>query len=250
MGYYSNLSIDTRTCGEADEDARLDRRDGYYHKPAPRTCEMCREVPATRRVWAETRDGAIVTADVCKYCRDRGGWKGGPMMMTPEEREATDDGERDAREEAMRKTITEHDIIAARQRVAEAEQRGEQQDFADALLASPDLTPEMVEHWLDAMVHVHWCACEKGDHARIVCTECGLPPYWATNAQHLINQAKALVDALDDLMRRMLPPIEPDNITDWEAYNDYHLDRVQAMYQRAAARLERRQAAQERAYDV
>lgn len=28
MGYYSELSIDTRTCGEADEDARLDRIDG------------------------------------------------------------------------------------------------------------------------------------------------------------------------------------------------------------------------------
>lgn len=28
MGYYSDLSIDTRTCGQADEDARLDRRDG------------------------------------------------------------------------------------------------------------------------------------------------------------------------------------------------------------------------------
>lgn len=29
MGYYNELSIDTRTCGQADEDARLDRRDGY-----------------------------------------------------------------------------------------------------------------------------------------------------------------------------------------------------------------------------
>lgn len=29
MSYYSELSIDTRTCGEADEDARLDARDGY-----------------------------------------------------------------------------------------------------------------------------------------------------------------------------------------------------------------------------
>lgn len=74
--------------------------------------------------------------------------------------------------------ITEHDIIAARQRVVEAERKGEQQDFDDALLASPDLTPEMVREWLDARVHVHWCACEKGDHSRIVCTECGLPPYW------------------------------------------------------------------------
>lgn len=28
MGYYSELSIDTRTCGQADDDAWLDRRDG------------------------------------------------------------------------------------------------------------------------------------------------------------------------------------------------------------------------------
>lgn len=33
MGYYSELSIDTRTCGEADEDARLDRRDGIMTRP-------------------------------------------------------------------------------------------------------------------------------------------------------------------------------------------------------------------------
>jgi len=28
MGYHSNLAIDTRTCGQADEDERLDKRDG------------------------------------------------------------------------------------------------------------------------------------------------------------------------------------------------------------------------------
>lgn len=28
MGYHGNLAIDTRTCGQADEDARLDKRDG------------------------------------------------------------------------------------------------------------------------------------------------------------------------------------------------------------------------------
>ena len=27
MGYYNNLSIDTRTCGQADEDAMLDKQD-------------------------------------------------------------------------------------------------------------------------------------------------------------------------------------------------------------------------------
>ena len=76
------------------------------------------------------------------------------------------------------RTITEAEIVAARQRVVEAEAKNEQQDFEDALLASPDLTPSMVREWLDANVHVHWCACEHGDHSRIVCTECGLPPYW------------------------------------------------------------------------
>lgn len=75
--------------------------------------------------------------------------------------------------------ITEADIIAARQRVAAAEAANQQQDFADALLASPDLTPEMVRTWLDAEVYVHWCACEDGDTTpRIVCATCGLPPYW------------------------------------------------------------------------
>jgi len=28
MSYHSNLALDTRTCGEADEDAWLDKRDG------------------------------------------------------------------------------------------------------------------------------------------------------------------------------------------------------------------------------
>lgn len=78
-----------------------------------------------------------------------------------------------------KRVITEKDIIDARQRVAEAERKGEQQDFADALLASPDLTPEMVRHWLDATVNVHWCACPTTDDtARIVCETCGLPPFW------------------------------------------------------------------------
>lgn len=85
-----------------------------------------------------------------------------------------------ARKEEPMTTITEKDIIEARQRVVEAERKGEQQDFRDALLASPDLTPQMVREWLGATPHVNWCACEKGDHSRIVCTECGLPPYWAS----------------------------------------------------------------------
>ena len=80
----------------------------------------------------------------------------------------------------MKRVITEHDIIAARERVAAAEAAGQQQDFADALLASADLTPEMVREWIDATVNVHWCACEgiDGGPARIVCERCGLPPFW------------------------------------------------------------------------
>lgn len=74
--------------------------------------------------------------------------------------------------------VTEADIIAARGRVAVAEEKGEQQDFSDALLSSPDLTPEMVKEWLDAIPRVCWCACEGGDHSLIVCPSCGLPPYW------------------------------------------------------------------------
>lgn len=82
------------------------------------------------------------------------------------------------------KTITEKDIIEARRRVAEAERKGEQQDFNDTLLASPDLTPAMVKEWLDANVHVHWCACIKQGERPvvIVCPTCGLPPYWVTDA--------------------------------------------------------------------
>lgn len=144
-----------------------------------------------------------------------------------------------------KRVITEKDIIEARQRVLEAERKGEQQDFGDALLASPDLTPEMVETWLDATVNVRWCACEKGNHARIVCTECGLPPYWATKSQHLINQAKVLLKALEDIYHRILPPADPSDITDWEAYNDYRIDQIERMCVQAQHRLERRQAAQE-----
>lgn len=88
------------------------------------------------------------------------------------------------------RVITEQDIITARQRVAAAEAAGQQQGFEDALLASADLTPDMVRHWIDCIVKVRWCACEAGDHSRIVCTECGLPPYW-----QLTDEARAALDA-------------------------------------------------------
>ena len=77
------------------------------------------------------------------------------------------------------RTITEADIISARERVAAAEAAGEQQDFEDALLASPDLPPSMVREWLDATVNVRWCACNHEDTTpHIACPTCGLPPYW------------------------------------------------------------------------
>lgn len=78
------------------------------------------------------------------------------------------------------RVITERDIIAARERVAAAVAKGEQQDFEDALLASPDLKPDMVREWLNATPHVHWCACPglPATPARIACPTCGLPPYW------------------------------------------------------------------------
>lgn len=77
------------------------------------------------------------------------------------------------------RTITETDIIEARKRVAAAEAANQQQDFSDALLASADLTPDMVRKWLDAVPNVRWCACSKGDTTpEIQCAICGLPPYW------------------------------------------------------------------------
>jgi len=82
------------------------------------------------------------------------------------------------------RVITEADIIAARERVAAAEAAHEQQDFEDALLASPDLTPEMVREWLHASVNVHWCACQSEDDTpQIVCPTCGLPPFWIEREQ-------------------------------------------------------------------
>lgn len=78
-----------------------------------------------------------------------------------------------------KRVITEQDIITARQRVAAAEANNQQQDFTDALLASPDLTPDMVRLWLKAEVNVHWCACHDEDTTpHIVCKTCGLPPFW------------------------------------------------------------------------
>lgn len=81
------------------------------------------------------------------------------------------------------RTITETDIIEARQRVAAAEQAGEQQDWNDALLASPDLEPSMVQEYFnsaDVTLKVHWCACKEqhGRRASIVCETCNLPPFW------------------------------------------------------------------------
>ena len=84
------------------------------------------------------------------------------------------------------RVITEADIIEARERVAAAETNHEQQDWNDALLAAPDLTPDMVREWFNTSdsegitINVHWCACEglPGKPAEVVCSVCGLPPFW------------------------------------------------------------------------
>lgn len=79
----------------------------------------------------------------------------------------------------MERIVTEIDIIDARERIEAADAAHEQQDFEDALLASPDLTPEMVRLWLNATLNVRWCACKAEDTTpRIVCETCGLPPFW------------------------------------------------------------------------
>lgn len=44
------------------------------HKPAPRICEICYEVPAVRRVTHHDRQRDVyVTADVCSYCAGKVG---------------------------------------------------------------------------------------------------------------------------------------------------------------------------------
>lgn len=44
------------------------------HKPAPKTCEICLQVPAVRRVTnRDERDGSYWTATVCDYCAGKVG---------------------------------------------------------------------------------------------------------------------------------------------------------------------------------
>jgi hypothetical protein len=40
MGYYNDISIDTRTCGQADDDDYLDRRDGLRPMTRARVFEQ------------------------------------------------------------------------------------------------------------------------------------------------------------------------------------------------------------------
>ena len=54
MGYYNKLSLDTRTCGEADEDARQDARDGF----GPRFTTVHRSAAWWREYNAEQRGRA------------------------------------------------------------------------------------------------------------------------------------------------------------------------------------------------
>lgn len=44
------------------------------HRPQPRTCEICHEVPAVRHVThRDERDGSYWTANVCTYCAGKVG---------------------------------------------------------------------------------------------------------------------------------------------------------------------------------
>lgn len=82
-----------------------------------------------------------------------------------------------------KRVITEADIIAARQRVAAADAKGEQISFEDGLLASPDLRPQHIREWLEADVKVHWCTCKEMEGISpppIICETCGRPPLWVT----------------------------------------------------------------------
>ena len=124
----------------------------------------------------------------------------------------------------MQSTITEQDIIAARQRVAEAERNQEQQDFTDALLASTDLTPEMVKQWLDAGVQVQWCACEQTQARAIVCVTCGLPPYWKSGgATQFVSGARAAY-----LTRKHGPAAAMEDA--WSVWYDHGIKRAYRYY--------------------
>ena len=44
------------------------------HRPQTMTCEICREVPAVRRVWhTDARTGENWSANVCAYCAGKVG---------------------------------------------------------------------------------------------------------------------------------------------------------------------------------
>ncbi len=85
MGYYSNEAIDTRTCGEAAEDARADRADwrgpildGYRGGPLStgRIAEELRAIDAARAA-----EQLIDQADaLCERLADeRRRWRGYPV---------------------------------------------------------------------------------------------------------------------------------------------------------------------------
>jgi hypothetical protein len=48
MSYMKNIALETRTCGEAEEDARLDRRD-YGYTPIHRSAAWWREYNAEQK---------------------------------------------------------------------------------------------------------------------------------------------------------------------------------------------------------
>lgn len=52
MSYMKNLALDTRTCGQADEDSRLDRRDGLTGRRRSYSSSFAPQ-RRTREEWAK-----------------------------------------------------------------------------------------------------------------------------------------------------------------------------------------------------
>lgn len=84
MGYYSELSIDTRTIGQADEDARLDRADGYTRiDPTIADAQQYRKVVYSiyystgRSDWRKQHAGSFPSYKLALKALKRLGWQQG-----------------------------------------------------------------------------------------------------------------------------------------------------------------------------
>lgn len=65
MSYIKNLTLETRTCGQADEDARLDRRDGLTSAPRRYRSTGYQFSRRTREEWA------ALESEASKQARER-----------------------------------------------------------------------------------------------------------------------------------------------------------------------------------